>query len=250
MEGLVIAITYLIFKENTARLHERYPDRSIALLSTSSAAKKVATGTEQKSGRAACHRLLKASNEVREKLISPIFILLVFSLALFVGMSVAMIAPSGEVSSGIERSSDIELCPLNCEMYKISLDNTSYNETKNSTNFAYNVSVAKGACPIESLFIDFRRRLNPKEILSADPVPRDSAEMMDSGVHIKFDTNTDPPSIADPAKSMIYSFELAGNWSEKLALINADFVTAGGICSKDIKGPDCQKRILQRIQGE
>jgi hypothetical protein len=249
VEGLVIAITYLIFKDDTARLPQRYTDRSIALLITYSA-KKAATGTEQKFGWAACHRLLKASNDVRGRLISPIYILLAFSLALFVGMSVAMIAPSGDVSSGIKRSTDIELCPLNCEMYKISLDNASYNETKNSTNFAYNVSVAKGACTIESLFIDLSRCLNPKEILSAGQAPWDAAETMDSGVHIKFDTNIEPLSIADPAKSMIYSFELAGNWSEKLSLINADFVTTDGICSKDMKGPDCQKRILQRIQGE
>jgi hypothetical protein len=173
-------------------------------------------------------------------LISPILILLVFSLMLFVGICAAMIDPAGEASPGIERSSDLELCPLNCEIYKISLDNASYNETTNSTNFAYTVLVGNGACSIESLFIDFGRCLNPKDILSASPATWDSVEMMDrSGAYIKFDTSIDPPGIADSARSMIYSFELAGNWSEKLAPITADFVTAGGICSKDIMGPDC-----------
>ena len=150
-----------------------------------------------------------------------------------------MIAPAKEASSGIEGSSDIELCPLNCQMYRITLDNASYNETKNSTNFAYKVSVGNGTCRIESLLIDFGRCLNPKEILSAGPAPWDSVELMDSGAQIKFDTNIEPSGTTDPARSMIYSFELAGNRSEKLALIKADFVTAGGICSKDIMGPDC-----------
>jgi hypothetical protein len=28
-----------------------------------------------------------------------------------------------------------------------------------------------------------------------------------------------------------------------MALITADIITRGGICSKEVKGPDCQKRI-------
>jgi hypothetical protein len=178
-------------------------------------------------------------------LISPIIIILVFSLMFFVGICAATIDPASEASPGIERSSDLELCPLNCELYKISPDNAIYNETTNSTNFAYTVSVGNSTCSLENWFLVLGCSLDPKDILSASPAPWEFFETADQSVVyvIKFDTGIETPRVGDPAGSMIYSFELSGNWSGKMALITADIITRGGICSKEVKGPDCQKRI-------
>ena len=165
---------------------------------------------------------------------------------LFVGICAAVIDSTAEASPRSERSPGLEVCPLNCEMYKISLANASYNETTNSTYFTYAVSVENNTCSIESWFLALGRALNPKDILSASPVPWELFEMADqSGVYvIKFDKSIEQPRVRGPAGSMIYSFELAGNWSRKMAPITADIITRSGICSKGVNGPDCQKRIL------
>ena len=168
----------------------------------------------------------------------PILILSVFSLMLFIGICLAVIDPSGDGSIDGEISSSIEVCPLNCERYKISLDNASYNETTNSTNLTYTISVGNGSCGLESWFLSLGRSLNPEDIFSASPDPWELVEMTDqSGVYvINFKTSIEPPMAGDPDRPMVYLLEIAGNWSEKIASNTAGIITSSGICSKDIRG--------------
>jgi hypothetical protein len=246
--GFLIVINYLMFKWNNAQPPERYTESSIALLCSSSFAAMAATDTEQIFSETTCHHLSKASYNVRERLISPIPNLLAFSLALFIGMCVATIDPAGERSLNIEKSSGPEVCPLNCEMHKISLANASYNETTKSTHVTYAVSVGNSNCSLENWLIVLGRSRDPNDILSASPVPWEFFEAADqSDVNvIRFCTGIEILRVGYPAASIIYSFELAGNWSGKMATFNADIITCGGICPKGVNGSDCQKNVFHR----
>ena len=57
----------------------------------------------------------------------------------------------------------------------------------------------------------------------------------------QFDANTGSPRSEDPARSLIYSFQLAGNWSGEMVPVIADINSISGICPKNVKGPECQK---------
>jgi len=246
--GFLIVINYLMFKWNNAQPPERYTESSIALLCSSSFVAMAATDAEQEFSETTCHHLSKASYNVRERLISPIPNLLAFSWAIFIGMCVATIDPVGERSLNIEKSSGPEVCPLNCEMHKILLANASYNETTKSTHFTYAVSVGNSNCSLENWLIVLGRPHDPNDILSASPVPWEFFEAADqSDVNvIRFCTGIEILRDGYPAASMIYSFELAGNWSGKMATFNADIITCGGICPKGVNGSDCQKNVFHR----
>lgn len=168
-------------------------------------------------------------------LVSPIIILIIVSLTLSSGICTAVIQIDGEGSESVDA------CSLDCEKYTISLDDTNYNESSDSTDFAYSVSVGNGTCGMQSWFIVAGGCLNAKDIISVSPAPWEFIEIEDQpGVRaIMFDAGIESPGAGKPDRSRVYSLELAGNWSRKTAPVEATIVTIGGKCSKSVMGPNC-----------
>lgn len=168
-------------------------------------------------------------------LVSPIIILIIVSLTLSSETCTAVIQIDGD------ESESVDACSLDCEKYTISLDDTNYNESSDSTDFAYSVSVGNGTCGMQSWFIVAGGCLNAKDIISASPAPWEFIEIEDRpGVQaIMFDAGIESPGAGRPDRSRVYSLELAGNWSRKTAPVEAAIVTISGKCSKNVMGPSC-----------
>jgi hypothetical protein len=166
---------------------------------------------------------------------SSIVILLIISLTLSLEICTAVIQIDGEGSPSVD------ICSLDCGKYTISLGDANYNESSDSTDFAYTVSVGNGTCGMQSWFLIASGCLNATDILSASPAPWEFIRIEDqSGVRaIMFEAGIESPGAGKPDRSRIYYLTLAGDWSGKTAPIEASIVTIDGRCSKNVMGPSC-----------